>query len=88
MTGVVFIRWHVPCTEPIMITAILDNLWIFDCQITKTYTFEIFLRYRPHCQITKTYIFEIFLRYRPNQCQRYYLHCYLSSRKSPDPELD
>ena len=48
MRGVALIRWHVPCTELRMITAILANLLTFDCQITKTYIFEIFLRYRPH----------------------------------------
>ena len=45
MRGVALTRWHVPCTEPIMITAILANLWRFDCQIAKNIYFS--LRYRP-----------------------------------------
>ena len=61
--GVALTRWHVPCTEPIMITAILSNLWRFDCQIAKNIYFS--------------------LRYRPPSVRD--VHCYLPSRKSPDP---
>ena len=39
MRGMVLTRWHVPCTEPRMITAILANLWRFDCQIIKNLYF-------------------------------------------------
>ena len=57
MRGVALTRWHVPCSEPIMITAILANLWRLDCQITKNIYFSLFRD----------------------------VHCYLPSRKSPDP---
>ena len=63
MRVVALTRWHVPCTEPIMITAILANLWRFDCQIDKNIYFS--------------------LRYRSPSVRD--VHCYLPSRKSPDP---